>query len=235
MTDHTELADRLRKGLPLPEWALEHLTPERANDFRGKTIIATEDAVQAADLLSSPSPIPMDEAGLIEDFAKALALRVYPGTRWPRHEDDTIDDRQGRHPVRWHYAEISRDLAKFAIDFLARHLVTVDEEWKPIESAPKDGKPLQVWQDGEIYVAKYTDGSPARLCWRTHQNFEHSKHHLIDAEFEGKSVKAKLPYDEPWKEEYRHDWTLWTRGFEFKPTHWRPLPKPPQDLGNRRA
>lgn len=119
----------LRPGVSLDtriEYALQFAREQDAHSFHHKHLAADASYSVVEHSMVAPSPA-MDEAGLREDFAKALALREYPGTQWPRHEDDTIDERQGRYPVRWRYAEICRDLAKFAIDFLSHRLVTVDD------------------------------------------------------------------------------------------------------------
>jgi hypothetical protein len=58
----------------------------------------------------------------VERVAKALALDMYPDTRWPRDEADAnsgIDDRQGRHPISWHFANKCRSQARVAINVLA--------------------------------------------------------------------------------------------------------------------
>ena len=74
---------------------------------------------------NTPSPVPLlraDEAA-IEHVAKALALDMYPDTRWPRDEDDAnsgVDDREGCHPVSWHYANKCRSQARVAIRALAQ-------------------------------------------------------------------------------------------------------------------
>lgn len=99
-------------------------------------------------------------------------------------------------------------------------------DWRPFETAPKDGTQFLAFQDGEVYAARYTDdpGVPPRLVFRTHSLFTEEKHRIITAEMDGQKVKAKVEIGQPWTETFRHDWTFWTRGFDFKPTMWAPMP-----------
>lgn len=63
--------------------------------------------------------------------------------------------------------------------------------WMPIESAPKDGTRVLIWQ-GEAYVAWFE----REYAWVSHGG--------------------------AWiSERYRSD------TYEYAPTHWQPLPKPP--------
>lgn len=178
MTDRTELADRLRKGLPLPEWALKHLTPERANDFRGKTIITTEDAVQAADILSFPSPIQVDEAELTVDDLEELAA-LLPKLN-PHDPGDIL---------------LQRTLPKL---LAAIRLVTVDE-WRDIETdpPPKDGTWVLLFSPDSIAPQQFVGQ------WR-------------DDEFDKQ-------YGGAWWEDGDRIFCI-----DADPTHWQPLPKPPQ-------
>jgi hypothetical protein len=92
-----------------------------------------------------------------------------------------------------------------------------------IDTAPKDGRQFLALQDGEVYQAKYFIRDKAELAFRTHALHIASHHRVIDAEMDGKPVKAHVPIGEPWPEQFQHSWTFWTRGFDFKPTHWMPL------------
>ena len=59
---------------------------------------------------------------LVESIAKALALDMYPDTRWPNDEEDAdhgIDDRHGRYPVSWHFANKCRSQARVALKVLS--------------------------------------------------------------------------------------------------------------------
>lgn len=94
-----------------------------------------------------------------------------------------------------------------------------------METAPKGGTEFLALQEGEIYHTKFEANHPFRLCFRTHHLFVHEKHRAIKAIMDGQEVSAHVAIDKPWPETFRHDWTLWTRGFEFAPTAWAPLPE----------
>jgi len=100
----------------------------------------------------------------------------------------------------------------------------VDLLWRPIETAPQDGTLFLAFQDGEVYVSRFTPDRKPRLTYRTHKLMVHSRHRVIDAKMDGQPVKAHVEVEKPWKEEFRHDWTLWERGFDFNPTAWSPMP-----------
>lgn len=100
-------------------------------------------------------------------------------------------------------------------------------EWRPIETAPRDGTPFLATQGGEVYVAAYVGSEPRRIAFRTHQLRVESKRRVIDAEMDGEPVKAEVPVEQPWPEKFHHDWCYWTRGFDFKPTHWHHIDAPP--------
>jgi hypothetical protein len=104
-------------------------------------------------------------------------------------------------------------------------------EWQPIETAPKDGTRFIARQDGEIYEARYS--KEMNLMFRIHALRVESKHRIVAAEMDGKTVRAEVPVEQPWPETFRHDWCFWTRGFEFRPKHWMPLPSPPDLEGGQ--
>lgn len=99
----------------------------------------------------------------------------------------------------------------------------VKDGWRPIETAPTD-RPFLAMQDGEIYHAMFSEDR--RLMFRTHDLWCPSEHRIVDAKMDGKKVEARVLISEG-PEQFKHSWTLWTRGFDFAPTHWRPLPAPP--------
>jgi hypothetical protein len=90
-------------------------------------------------------------------------------------------------------------------------------EWQPIETAPKDGTVFMALnEDGEIHVCKID--KIGRKLRRSHQQrWSQSFAHYDD-------MKVLT------KEEFHFDtyWSIWTKGYEFSPTHWIPLPNPPQ-------
>lgn len=96
--------------------------------------------------------------------------------------------------------------------------------WQPIATAPRD-RPFLARQDGEIYVAKYTDGNPPRLCFRKHGRRIESLYKIVRVEDDGKKVEAQIPINLPWHEYFEHRWVTWTRGFEFAPTEWTEIPE----------
>jgi hypothetical protein len=104
---------------------------------------------------------------------------------------------------------------------IARHL-----EWQTIETAPKNGVPFLAWNhDGEVWLAKFTD--EGRLCYRTNRRFESTTY--IERKL-ADGTSAMVRDDSATVERWSSHWTLWSRLYEFKPTHWLPLPSPPEAL-----
>lgn len=101
-------------------------------------------------------------------------------------------------------------------------------EWKPIESAPKDGSPFFIQQDGEIFVARYTRDLVPRLCYRMHGLRVESQYRIVKTEMDGRVVEAQVPINQPWREVYEHNWVMWTRGYQFSPAQWAPIPPRPE-------
>ena len=101
------------------------------------------------------------------------------------------------------------------------------EEWQPIETAPRNETEFLAKQDGEIYHAKSIDD---RIVFRTHTLWEPRKYRRVKAKMDGKEVDALVLINEG-PDEFVHSWTHWTRGFDFKPTHWMPLPETLENEG----
>ena len=80
-------------------------------------------------------------------------------------------------------------------------------EWQPIETAPKDGSRVLICgSGGEIDIASYTEQ------WSVRDYFV--RHAKDDDVY--KTVKEECGY--------------WETDVAFNPTHWMPLPRPPESL-----
>jgi hypothetical protein len=71
----------------------------------------------------------------------------------------------------------------------------LDSKWRGIDSAPKDGKSILLFERGCIGIG----------AWRA------------------------CEYDDELKEETAWEWQWDGEGFSANPTHWMPLPQPPQE------
>ena len=95
--------------------------------------------------------------------------------------------------------------------------------WRPVETAPKDGTEFIVLIGGLPYKARYDEHG--RFIWYMHLNRAPGvsyKVHQID----GETLYERLTeagYD------CQPTGVMWKKGFEDKPTHWMPLPNPPQE------
>jgi hypothetical protein len=100
---------------------------------------------------------------------------------------------------------------------LARAAIAAMQEWQPIETAPRDGTPFVALNaDLECHVAKFDDDG--RMCRRSHQQ-RFAQTHIVRGD-------DKILKDEQFS--FDTSWSLWTRGYDFEPTHWQPLPSPPK-------
>lgn len=100
----------------------------------------------------------------------------------------------------------------------------VENAWRDIATAPRDGtRFLALNHDGELWVATYD--KYGRILFRSNERREPRRfviHHI-----DGKKL---LEEDEEYaraNEEWSNHWTIWTRLYEFQPTHWLPLPSLP--------
>ena len=95
-------------------------------------------------------------------------------------------------------------------------------KWQPIETAPKDGKTFLALVGGLPYAAKYDkDG---RFIWYWHSDQACGPTHLVH-EIDGKRLLEEIKVQPP--HDYQPSGHLWVNGFSGEPTHWMPLPEPP--------
>ena len=73
--------------------------------------------------------------------------------------------------------------------------------WQPIETAPKDGTPVDLWGVNHLHYAK-TGRRATNVTWGRVRD---------------------------WMGNERDDWQH-GHGEDFEPTHWMPLPSPPRAL-----
>jgi hypothetical protein len=77
--------------------------------------------------------------------------------------------------------------------------------WQPIETAPKDGTCILVWDGSEINTAE----------WRCANDFEVVRHRFLS-----KTYGWYIPYSEQDEQ---------GGAVDVQATHWMPLPEPPQE------
>ncbi len=97
-------------------------------------------------------------------------------------------------------------------------------EWRLIETAPKDGTPFLAWISGLPYAAKYDkDG---RFIWYWHTDMACGPSYIIH-DVDGKRLLEETRPQDP------HDFQiighLWVNGFDDTPTYWMPITDPPKD------
>ena len=85
-------------------------------------------------------------------------------------------------------------------------------EWKPIETAPKDGTDVLLASAGRVTVGQWHDES-----WPTAAEYHATTGEYLGQYETGECVPAS--------------WMSWDGGFAEAdpPTHWMPLPPPPGD------
>ena len=88
--------------------------------------------------------------------------------------------------------------ARFLYDLARR--ADLMPQWKPIETAPKDGTPVDLWGKN-------------RLSYDQHSS---------------RRVNVKFGPVLDWFGQERNDWQH-GRGEDYEPTHWMPIPVPPKE------
>ena len=103
---------------------------------------------------------------------------------------------------------------------------TVSDGWQPIETAPRDGRPfIALNKDSEVWVAKYD--RHGRINFRS--NYWRDSYKYTTRMIDGQEWRL---YDTDFGNEHSmwtNHWSLWIKGYEFEPTHWRPLPAQPSE------
>jgi len=92
-------------------------------------------------------------------------------------------------------------------------------KWQPIETAPKDGHLFDVW-----VVSDFLESGFGRWYTRTAYRMTDCKWGFEDYDFEkdNPGVMFHGPDEsEPWR-------YVWKRLEDVTPTHWIPLPEPPE-------
>ena len=95
-------------------------------------------------------------------------------------------------------------------------------DWKPIETAPKDVPFIALNSDREVWCARLVDG---RLQFRTNGRYEPTKRTSVDVD--GRRLWDVDDEFAKQNEAWTNQWCLWSRLYEFAPTHWMELPAPP--------
>lgn len=98
--------------------------------------------------------------------------------------------------------------------------------WRDISDAPKDGtKFLALNHDREVWACKIDEYG--RFLFRQNGRREPKKFEVVTVDGEKllREDEAFAAANEKWESA----WAIWSRLFEFKPTHFMPLPLPPAE------
>lgn len=94
------------------------------------------------------------------------------------------------------------------------------EEWRLIETAPKDGTPFLALIGGIPYKARYDEHGI--FIWYMHSNHANGASYRVH-EINGVEMLEKTKDEEY---DYRPTTMIWKRGFNDTPTHWKRLIMP---------
>lgn len=82
-------------------------------------------------------------------------------------------------------------------------------EWQPIESAPKDGTEILACVNGFVPAVAWWEELPDDIM-----------EHISEREKWRSVEAAEFETEEQWMEHWTGSW--------YEPTHWMPLPEPPE-------
>lgn len=99
--------------------------------------------------------------------------------------------------------------------------------WSDLSNAPKDGTPFfALNHDKEVWVARYDRDGRIQYRWNGRHEPRSFEVRQINGEEWLKEDKQFAKDGEQWVSQ----WTIWSRLYEFRPTHFLPLPAPPEQL-----